>query len=70
MEINQDKATKELNRLRNRHVAKILNFIGETPPYLEQAIKKQFSMFTEDVENNVLKSEHRGYNENTTATHQ
>ena len=49
----------ELARLRNRHVAKLLSYLGETPPYLETAIKKGFSMFAEDVEANIINSDNR-----------
>ena len=54
-----DKAIKELGRLRNRHVAKLLDFIGEQPPYIESAIKRSLSMFAEDVENNIVNGESR-----------
>ena len=47
----------ELARLRNRHVAKLLSYLGETPPYLETAVKKAFSMFAEDVETNIVNSD-------------
>jgi len=50
---------QELGRLRNRHVAKLLDYIGESPPYLETAIKKAFSMFAEDVETNIINSDNR-----------
>ena len=61
MQTNTAKTEKlnELGRLRNRHVAKLLDFIGESPPYLENAIKKQFSMFAEDVEDNIINSDNR-----------
>ena len=49
----------ELGRLRNRHVAKLLSYLGDSPPYLETAIKKSFSMFAEDVENNIINSDDR-----------
>ena len=46
---------EELGRLRNRHVAKILTYLGpDTPPYLEVAIKKAMSMFHDDVWTNIL----------------
>lgn len=48
---------EELGRLRNRHVAKILTFLGDCPPYLEKAIKKEFTLFAEDIEANII---HRG----------
>jgi hypothetical protein len=50
----------ELARLRNRHVAKLLSFLGDTPPYLETAVKKAFSMFAEDVEANIINSDQGG----------
>lgn len=48
---------EELARLRNRHVAKLLSYLGESPPYLETAIKKAFTMFADDVEANIINSE-------------
>lgn len=48
---------EELSRLRNRHVAKLLSYLGESPPYLETAIKKAFTMFADDVEANIINSE-------------
>jgi hypothetical protein len=53
-------ATKELARLRNRHVAKLLDHLGDVPPYLEAAIKRSLSMFAEDVEANIINSDNRG----------
>lgn len=44
----------ELGRLRNRHVAKLLSFIGNATPIIEAAIKTQFSMFADDVAVNIL----------------
>ena len=44
----------ELLRLRNRHVAKLLDHLGAQPPYLEAAIKRSYSMFAQDVEDNCL----------------
>ena len=52
-------AIAELGRLRNRHVAKLLDFLGETPPYLETAVKRAFSMFAADVEANIINSDNR-----------
>lgn len=44
---------QELNRLRNRHVAKLLAHLGgdTVAPYIQAAIKTEFNYFTEDVEN-------------------
>jgi hypothetical protein len=53
----------ELARLRNRHVAKILSYLGETPPYLESAIKKAFTMFADDVAANIINSETQEYSD-------
>jgi hypothetical protein len=47
----------ELNRLRNRHVGKLLERLGEPAPVVKMAIKKAFSMFVEDVLVNVLEYE-------------
>lgn len=57
--MNREVAKKELSRLRNRHVAKLLSHLGEVPPYLESAIKKSLSLFAEDVEANIINSDHR-----------
>jgi hypothetical protein len=57
--VNRDNQITELGRLRNRHVAKLLSYLGETPPYLETAIKKAFSMFSQDVEANIINSDDR-----------
>lgn len=61
-------AKTELGRLRNRHVAKLLEHLGDTPPYMQIAIKKAFTMFVEDVETNILnsgRSENHGERANT-----
>jgi len=50
---------EELARLRNRHVAKLLSYLGKSPPYLETAIKKAFTMFAQDVEANIINSEQK-----------
>jgi hypothetical protein len=57
-------AKQELARLRNRHVAKLLDYLGDTPPYLEAAVKKGFSMFAEDVEANIINSDNSEEKEN------
>ena len=56
--MNRNSAIKELGRLRNRHVAKLLDFLGDSPPYLETAVKRSFSMFAEDVEENIINSDY------------
>ena len=55
--IDRAKAVTELQRLRNRHVAKLLSFLGDPPPYLENAVKRAFTMFAEDVEANIITGE-------------
>ena len=64
------KATQELSRLRNRHVAKLLTHLGEQPPYIEIAIKHSFSMFADDVQANILQSDNSEYKglQNVTGT--
>ena len=54
---NREDAIKEIARLRNRHVAKLLSFLGETPPYLENSIKRSFSMFADDICINIINSD-------------
>ena len=64
--MEQQKAIKELARLRNRHVAKLLSHLGDVPPYLEAAIKRGLSMFADDVETNIINSDQMdNQNENT-----
>ncbi len=53
----------EIGRLRNRHVAKLLDFLGDCPPYLETAIKRSYSMFAEDVEANIINSDNGEQND-------
>lgn len=55
--IDKEVAKKELSRLRNRHVAKLLTYLGDPQPYLESAIKKTLSQFAEDVEVNIINSD-------------
>jgi len=64
-EINRDQI--ELARLRNRHVAKLLSYLGETPPYLETAVKKAFTMFAQDVEANIMNSDNRSEKDDNSA---
>ena len=58
--MNNEAAIKEIQRLRNRHVAKLLAHLGDVPPFLEIAIKRGLSMFAEDVEANIIHSDYRG----------
>jgi len=60
-----EQADNELQRLRNRHVAKLLDYLGnECPPYLEAAIKRSYSMFADDIAANIIHSENRDTTEN------
>ena len=63
--IEHDDAIKELQRLRNRHVAKLLSYLGDAPPYLESALKRSFSMFAEDVEDNIINGDQREHQHGT-----
>lgn len=56
------KAITELTRLRNRHVAKLLTYLGDSPPYLETAIKKAMTMFADDVAANIIRPEQNSDN--------
>lgn len=48
----------ELSRLRNMNVSQIMRFLGgDVPPYIEAAIKRQFTSFAQDVENGFLLAE-------------
>jgi hypothetical protein len=49
--MNTSEIEAELDRLRNRHVRLILEYLGgdDVAPYLAVAIKKQFTMFKTDV---------------------
>ena len=58
--MNREQAIAEVGRLRNRHVAKLLDYLGETPPYLETSIKKAFSMFADDILANIINSDNQG----------
>ena len=64
---NRDRQSQidELARLRNRHVAKLLSYLRDSPPYLEAAVKKALSMFAEDVEANIINSDNGDQNEPT-----
>ncbi|GEM_PF-4986177 len=50
----------ELSRLRNRHVAKTLEYLGSQPPYVESAIKRAMTWLTNDIAKNVLGIEYDG----------
>jgi len=61
--LDTERALTELARLRNRHVAKLLDYLGPVAPYLETAIKRSMSMFAEDVEANIVNGEPENYNQ-------
>lgn len=47
--------TSELMRLRNRHVAKLLCFLGDDQPrYIARAIKQSYNWMIDDVQANIL----------------
>ena len=48
---------EDLSQLRNANVSQILRFLGEVPPYLEAAIKRQFTSFALSVEKDFLLAE-------------
>jgi hypothetical protein len=57
--MNISETETELDRLRNRHVRLILEHLGSdnVPPYLAIAIKKQFTMFKDDVLDYLISTE-------------
>ena len=63
--INMDTKTEQLEtlgRIRNRQVAKLLTYIGDVPPFMEDAIKRHFTFFSEDVATDILHCEPHGQN--------
>lgn len=50
---------QDLNRLHNRHLAKLLNVLQEieTPKIIIDAIKRQFSFYTNDVKELIIKAD-------------
>ena len=50
-ELGTEPDSTMVNELRNYHVKKLLNHLGgkEVAPYLQKAIKRSFSEFTEDI---------------------
>ena len=58
--MNREQAIQEIARLRNRHVAKLLTYLGNPPEYLQASIKHSMSMFADDVIANIVEnSEHK-----------
>ena len=66
--MTRDDKIAEIARLRDRHVGKLLTYLGSTavPPYLDRAIKKALSMFEEDVIANIIDSESENNNNERT----
>lgn len=60
--MTDQEAINEITRLRNRHVAKLLEYLGDCPPYLESAIKRSYSMFAQDIQHNLI-DEHSEHSE-------
>lgn len=54
---------ENVNRLHNRHLAKLLAKLNEinTAEIIIEAIKIQLSYYTNDIKNQVLLSEHSNY---------
>ena len=67
--LQREDALTELGRLRNRAVAKLLTFLGDTPEYLSSAIKRSYTMFADDIADNIINSDsseyHNGESNNT-----
>lgn len=69
--MERDKAITEIGRLRNRHIAKLLTFLGDTPEYLQSAIKRSYSIFAQDVADNVVDENQQSHtNTNTQQVHE
>ena len=52
--MTREQATREVSRMRNRAVARLLTIIGRDMPDLMRALKTSYSMFSEDVETNLI----------------
>jgi len=55
--LDREDALIELGRLRNRQVARLLTFLGDTPEYLSSAIKRSYTMFADDIAENIINSD-------------
>jgi hypothetical protein len=53
---------KELNRLRNRHIARTLDCIGDPDERIVRAVKRGFSEIRADFEN-ILNTGYTGHDE-------
>lgn len=57
VEMDAKAQTKELGRLRNRHVAKLLNVLGpDAPEYIIAGLKRSYSFFETDIQTNIFDS--------------
>ena len=56
--INMEEQTNRLNKLHNRHLAKLLSKLNEinTAQIIIESVKKQFSYYTTDIKEQVLTS--------------
>ena len=54
--MDKQQAIQEVARLRNRHVAKLLTYLGNPPDYLQASIKHSMSMFADDIIANILEN--------------
>lgn len=62
--MTNDKAKQEIARLRNRHVAKLLTYLGDPPEYLQASIKHSMTMFADDVIANIIEQGDKQENSN------
>lgn len=53
----------ELDRLLNRHTARLLHDVGNVPPAFEKTIKRELRLFKEDVWGQVIIGEGRPHEE-------
>lgn len=58
---------EQINRLHNRHLAKLLSQLNEikTPQIIIDAVKKQLSYYTTDIKEQVLASKLNYYDNST-----
>jgi hypothetical protein len=52
--MDREQAVAEVGRLRNRHVAQLLDYLGDQPRYLQTAIRVQFSKLADDIVANLI----------------
>ena len=59
---------EQINRLHNRHLAKLLSRLNEikTPQIIIEAVKKQLSYYTNDIQEQVLTSNSNHYDKSNT----